>query len=124
MVSQVIMGILPATSGDIIIDSMNIRNHLDEVRKLIGYCPQQNVFLESLTGRQHIQLFGMLKGVHKLFHFLRCKIPSSQIESEVHEILEFLGLTEKADQNVALYSGGMKRKINIGCAMIGKPKGM
>eukprot|EP01083_Nonionella_stella_P069834 186422_1 len=80
-------------------------------RLLAGLCPQEAPLLEKLSAREHITLFGMIKG-----------IPSNQLESIVDELICSLNLGPHADKPVRSLSGGNKRKCCAAIALIGSPR--
>jgi len=81
------------------------------VRRLVGYCPQFDALIDNLTGREHLCLFARIKG-----------IPKTQLYEYVQKIIEKLGIREYADRPAGTYSGGNKRKLSVGIALIGNPK--
>ncbi|KAH3755913.1 ATP-binding cassette sub-family A member 3 [Pelomyxa schiedti] len=108
---SMLTGLLPPTSGDAIIEGLSIRSSMDLIRERIGVCPQHDLLYETLTAREHLILFGSLKG-----------IPSSQINTAVTEMLEAVDLQTSPKQVVKTFSGGMKRKLSLAIALIGDPK--
>ena len=77
----------------------------------MGVCPQHDVLFADLTVAQHLRLFATFKDV-----------PSSRMEQEVQKIINEVGLTEKKDVASKALSGGMKRKLSLGIALIGDSK--
>ena len=84
---------------------------MDQVRQSLGLCPQHNMLFEDLTVREHLVFFGMLKGMSK-----------SDAEEEGAKYIGMLNLEAKKNVNVTTLSGGMKRKVNLGIALIGNSK--
>jgi ATP-binding cassette subfamily A (ABC1) protein 1 len=80
------------------------------VRRLIGYCPQHNALLPKVTVREHLRIFGLIKGVH-----------GAKLEREVKEKIEKMDLIEFADKAAGSLSGGNKRKLCVAIALIGSP---
>jgi hypothetical protein len=77
----------------------------------MGVCPQHDVLFPDLTVEEHLQLYAGLKGV-----------PPSEVAAAVRESIATVGLTEKAKVLSAALSGGMKRKLSVAIALIGKSK--
>lgn len=75
----------------------------------IGYVPQELALYTSLTGRQNLHYWATAVGLSGKAKRERCR-----------ELLELVNLTEKADKPVSSYSGGMKRRLNLACALVGK----
>jgi ATP-binding cassette subfamily A (ABC1) protein 3 len=80
-------------------------------RKKIGYCPQVDPLLDLLTGRETLRMFGRLRG-----------IPEDRLEATVTDLLARLTLIPYADKVTDAYSGGNKRKLSLGIALIGNPR--
>ncbi|MBR5949384.1 MAG: ABC transporter ATP-binding protein [Clostridia bacterium] len=76
-----------------------------------GYVPQELALYESLTGRQNLNYWAAAAGVFMKRRRVR-----------VRYLLELVNLTDKADKPVSSYSGGMKRRLNLACALIGDVK--
>jgi ABC-type multidrug transport system ATPase subunit len=81
---SILCGMIPATSGVVCIGGRDINTQLEWVRKQIGFCPQDNVLIEKLTGRQHLYIFGMMKGMSY-----------SQAKQKANEILKILDLEDR-----------------------------
>ena len=80
-------------------------------RKHIGYCPQVDPLLDLMSGRETLRMFGRLRG-----------IPEDRLEAAVVLLLDRLTLTPHADKVSESYSGGNKRKLSLGIALIGDPR--
>merc|ERR1719167_1572506 len=85
-------------------------NHMDEIRKMTGICPQHDVLFDELTPREHLQYFGRIRGLDE-----------SLLDEEVDHILADISLQDKADSVAEKLSGGQKRKLSVGIALIGDP---
>ncbi|NXL96012.1 ABCAA protein, partial [Alectura lathami] len=82
-----------------------------EIREMIGICPQFNVQFEVLTVKENLKTFAEIKG-----------IKSKEVEQEVQNILEMLDISNVQDTIAEKLSGGQKRKLSIGIAMLGNPQ--
>jgi ATP-binding cassette subfamily A (ABC1) protein 3 len=82
-----------------------------EARKTVGLCPQVDPLLEGMTGRETLSMFARVRGV-----------PRDSVAAEVQSLLELLTLTPHADKTTETYSGGSKRKLSLGIALIGHPE--
>ncbi|KLU62385.1 putative ABC transporter ATP-binding protein YxlF [Peptococcaceae bacterium CEB3] len=106
---KLMVGVLAPTGG-----SIEVFGHKagkgDEVRRMVGYVPQDVALYGSLTGKQNLQFFGSMYG-----------LSGQPLQQSIDEVLEFVGLTEKAGEAVKSYSGGMKRRLNIAAALLHKP---
>ncbi|XP_056361621.1 ATP-binding cassette sub-family A member 10-like isoform X1 [Oenanthe melanoleuca] len=83
----------------------------EEIRGLVGICPQFNSHFEVLTVRENLRTFAEIKG-----------IKSKEVEQEVENILELLDISNIQDTQAEKLSGGQKRKLSIGIAMLGNPQ--
>uniref|UniRef100_A0A674NSB8 ATP binding cassette subfamily A member 3 n=1 Tax=Takifugu rubripes TaxID=31033 RepID=A0A674NSB8_TAKRU len=98
------------TSGDAYIDGYSILRDIKKVRQRIGYCPQFDAVLDHMTGRETLSMYARLRG-----------IPEKYVSSCVENVLRSLLLEPHADKLVRSYSGGNKRKLSAGMALIGGP---
>ncbi|KAH8952939.1 hypothetical protein BDL97_09G111100 [Sphagnum fallax] len=105
---SMLTGLIRPTSGDAKIWGHSIQDNMQNIRRIIGVCPQQNVLFGYLTVKEHLELYASLKGVPKL-----------QTEQTVNEMVINLGLEDKANSRASYLSGGMQRKLQVGLAMIG-----
>eukprot|EP00092_Neocalanus_flemingeri_P060351 GFUD01072319.1.p1 GENE.GFUD01072319.1~~GFUD01072319.1.p1 ORF type:complete len:1563 (-),score=388.51 GFUD01072319.1:54-4385(-) len=108
---SVLTGLYSPSSGSAMINGHSINGSLDKVRESLGLCPQHNMLFEDLTVREHLVFFGMLKGMAK-----------SAAEEESKKYTRMLNLVNKRNVIVTNLSGGMKRKVNLGIALIGDSK--
>ncbi|KAH0815791.1 hypothetical protein GEV33_007000 [Tenebrio molitor] len=106
---SILTGMINATKGTVIINGKDIKKETDQVRKDTGLCPQHNLLFMDLTVREHLKFLAMLKG-------------SDDIDRKIEELLVELGLDEKANSMAYTLSGGMKRKLCLGMALIGDSK--
>uniref|UniRef100_A0A8C4GZK9 ABC transporter domain-containing protein n=1 Tax=Dicentrarchus labrax TaxID=13489 RepID=A0A8C4GZK9_DICLA len=98
------------TSGDAYIDGYSILRDIKKVRQRIGYCPQFDAVLDHMTGRETLSMYARLRG-----------IPEKYVSGCVENVLRSLLLEPHADKLVRSYSGGNKRKLSAGMALIGGP---
>ncbi|MCZ7543632.1 MAG: ABC transporter ATP-binding protein [Anaerolineae bacterium] len=108
---SMISGLLTPTSGDAVIGGYSITQSPMAVKELIGVVPQEIALYPTLTGRQNLRFFGQLYG-----------LGGAELDRRVDEVLEFIDLTEHANVKVEKYSGGMKRRVNIGVGLLHNPK--
>jgi ATP-binding cassette, subfamily A (ABC1), member 3 len=106
-----ITGILKPSRGNAMIYGNNLVNDIDAVRQSLGLCQQFDVLYEMLTVREHLELVCELKDV-----------PRNEVKKEVDETLNVTMLTEHQRKLTKQLSGGMKRKLSLGMALIGKSK--
>ncbi|XP_030646569.1 ATP-binding cassette sub-family A member 3 [Chanos chanos] len=98
------------SSGDAFIDGYSILRDIKKVQQRIGYCPQFDAVLDHMTGRETLSMYARLRG-----------IPEKYVSGCVENVLRSLLLEPHADKLVRSYSGGNKRKLSAGMALIGGP---
>jgi ABC-2 type transport system ATP-binding protein len=103
--------ILRPTSGTAKVNGYDIIKQAKEVRASIGIVFQSRALDDILTGREHLEMHASLYGV-----------PKDVREERIDEILELIALGKKVDEYVKTYSGGMKRRLEIGRGLIHHPK--
>ena len=108
---NILSGILEPTKGAAIIADFDVRRNLDEIKPIIGVCPQEAAVFKFLNARENIELFGNLHG-----------IPKDELEERTDAFLELLGLSDASERKVKGYSGGMLRKLNLIIALISNPR--
>ncbi|MGH0175784.1 UNVERIFIED_CONTAM: hypothetical protein FKN15_071998 [Acipenser sinensis] len=108
---SMLTGLFPPTSGHAYINGYDICQDMTLIRRSLGLCPQHDVLFHSLTVQEHLQFFAQLKGY-----------PRKKTPDEVERILQILNLEDKRQSQSKTLSGGMKRKLSIGIALIGDSK--
>ncbi|NOU79195.1 ATP-binding cassette domain-containing protein [Paenibacillus sp. LMG 31459] len=108
---SMICGLLKADSGEIMIDGLSVREKPLEVKKRIGLVPQELALYENMSAAENVSFFGKLYG-------LRGKL----LKERIQEALEFTGLSDRARDKPSTFSGGMKRRLNIACAIMHRPR--
>ncbi|KAA0056173.1 ABC transporter A family member 1 isoform X7 [Cucumis melo var. makuwa] len=108
---SMLVGLFPPTAGDALVLGKNIITDMEEIRKGLGVCPQNDILFPELTVREHLEIFATLKGVKEDF-----------LERTVVDMVNEVGLADKINTPVNALSGGMKRKLSLGIALIGDSK--
>ena len=108
---RVITTLLPAPPGTVTVLGYDVARHRRQVRRLLGYVPQQLSADGSLTGRENVALFARLFDV-----------PRRERAEAVAGVLEAMGLTEAADRTASTYSGGMIRRLELAQALVSAPR--
>ncbi|KAL3533759.1 hypothetical protein ACH5RR_007280, partial [Cinchona calisaya] len=108
---SMLIGLIPPTSGDALVFGKNILTDMDEIRKWLGVCPQHDILFPDLTVKEHLEIFAIIKGVDE-----------DSLDSIVTEMVDEVGLADKIGTTVKALSGGMKRKLSLGIALIGNSK--
>lgn len=108
---RILITVLPPSAGTATVLGHDVVTEADTVRSLIGYVPQERAVDRFLTGREHLELLG------GLYHLSR-----TDTNARIAELLKLVTLEEHADRVVKTYSGGMKRKLDIACGLLPRPK--
>src|SRR5262245_1844870 len=99
------------TSGDAWVHGKHVVHDVDAARRLLNVAPQEEALYPSLTADENLTFFADLYGV-----------PRAERRRHVAEALEVVGLTSRKDDRVSTYSGGMRRRLNLGCALVSAPR--
>ena len=103
--------LLTPTEGDAIIGGHSITKEPMAVKQIIGIVPQDIALYEDLNARENLEFWGRMYGMR-----------GAALKHRVAEVLEQIGLADKAKQRIKTYSGGMKRRVNIGVGLLHKPR--
>ena len=96
---KILVGIIQEYDGSV---------HMDA--PTLGYVPQEICLEETLTAVSNVHFYGKIHGVR-----------GKELAEQTKKVFEYIGLTDRAKSKVSAYSGGMKRRLNIGCALIHEP---
>ncbi|WP_127540975.1 ABC transporter ATP-binding protein [Paenibacillus illinoisensis] len=107
---SMIAGLLSIDQGEIRLNGISVKERPLEVKRKIGLVPQDLALYEAMTAAENVNFFARLYG-------LRGKL----LKERVQESLEFVGLQDKAKDAPSTFSGGMKRRLNIACAIMHRP---
>jgi ABC-2 type transport system ATP-binding protein len=99
------------TSGDAFVFGRSIIRERRWVERVIGVVPQDIALYPKLTARENLRFFGRMY-----------EVQPNELEARIDELLELVGLAPRADDPVGVFSGGMKRRLNIAVALIHRPR--
>ncbi|XP_045460948.1 ATP-binding cassette sub-family A member 2-like isoform X2 [Harmonia axyridis] len=108
---SMITGMINYKKGKIKVYDHDMKTEEEQVRKLMGLCPQHNLLFNDLTVYEHLILIGGLKGNSM-----------EDVKKEANDLLQVLKLEKKRDLMVSCLSGGMKRKLCLAMAVIGQSR--
>ncbi len=103
--------LLHPDEGDALVLGHSVRKDPMGVKSVLGVVPQEIALYEDMTARENLDFWGKMYGLR-----------GPALKQRVDEVLEVIGLTDRAKDRVGKYSGGMKRRVNIGVALLHKPK--
>lgn len=104
-------GYLPATSGSIQVNGLNVATHSIQVRKMMGYLPEHNPLYQDMYVHEYLHFIG------KVF-----EIPGSKLKSRVAEIIELCGLTPEQNKKIEALSKGYRQRVGLAQALIHNPE--
>lgn len=99
------------TSGDATIGGYSVSRQPMQVRKLIGVVPQDLALYEDLTARENLSFWGQMYD-----------LGGKALDQRIGQVLDQIGLVDHANQRVKTFSGGMKRRVNIGVGLLHQPR--
>ncbi len=103
--------LLRPDGGDALVMGHSIKSNQMGVKSVLGVVPQEIALYNDLSARENLTFWGKMYGLR-----------GAALKKRVDEVLEVIGLTDRARDRVGKYSGGMKRRVNIGVALLHKPK--
>jgi ABC-2 type transport system ATP-binding protein len=107
---SMVCGLLSRDAGTVSLRGRALDTGTIDVKAAIGFVPQEIAVYPDLTARENLRFFGGLYG-----------LSGSALSSRVEDVLETIGLTDRADDRADTYSGGMQRRLNIGLGMLNHP---
>jgi ABC-2 type transport system ATP-binding protein len=108
---SMITGLLEPTSGSITVDGQDLETDTNVVKAKLGLVPQDLALYPTLSARDNLAFFGSIYGLR-----------GKDLRQRVDAMLEIVELTERADEKIETYSGGMKRRVNIAAGLLHQPQ--
>jgi len=108
---MILTTLLKPTSGQALVSGFDVKTQPKQVRQNIGYVQQETTVDEYLTGRENLLLQARLN-----------HIPKDLINQRIDEILELIELSDKQNDSVVTYSGGMRKRLDIAGGLLHRPK--
>ena len=97
--------------GDAWVFGKHVLHDVDAVRRLLNVAPQEEALYPSLTAEENLSFFAELY-----------RVPRAERRRAVADALEVVRLTARKDDRVSTYSGGMRRRLNLGCTLVSSPR--
>jgi ABC-type multidrug transport system ATPase subunit len=106
-------GMRPATAGHVLINNLDLYQHLDSLKQSIGYVPQDDIIHRELTVYRTLYYVARLR--------LSRDVSTAEIDQIVNEVMDVTGLSERRDVPVGQLSGGQRKRVSIAVELITKP---
>lgn len=103
---KALVGLVRPSSGRVLVDGHDLAVAGVEARRLVGYLPQRLSFPDGVSGREAMRLYARLRSV-----------PAAEIDP----LLERVGLSDAASRPAEEYSGGMRQRLGLAVALLGRP---
>jgi len=108
---SIMSGLLSPTSGEVLIAGHSIHARPVDAKRLIGVVPDEIALYSTITARENLAFWGKMYGLR-----------GQKLQQRIDAVLEIAGLTDRANEKVETFSGGMKRRLNIAAGLIHEPK--
>lgn len=108
---NVLCTLLQPDAGQVRIAGFDIHRQADQAKAAIGYVPQELSLFPSLSARDNLAFFGRIY-----------RMDEADLRARIPEVLDLVGLAERANDRVKTFSGGMKRRLNIAIGLVHRPK--
>jgi ABC-2 type transport system ATP-binding protein len=108
---SMICGLLRRDGGEVTVAGASLDRDPGAVKAAIGYVPQDIALYPDLSGAENLRFWGRMQG-----------LSGGELAERVDAVLEVVGLTDRAGDKVADYSGGMQRRLNIAAGLLHRPK--
>jgi ABC-2 type transport system ATP-binding protein len=107
---SMLSGLLEPTQGEAAIMGHSLRSDAEAAKACLGVVPQEIALYPDLSARENLLFWGKMYGLR-----------GTALNQRVNEVLEIIGLADRQKDLLRKYSGGMKRRVNIGAALVHKP---
>jgi len=108
---SIIAGLLSPDSGEVLIEGKQVRSDTDPVKLKIGLVPQDMALYDKLSARDNLTFFAALYS-----------LASAKAKQAIDDVLNLVGLSDRAGDKVETFSGGMKRRLNLAAALLHDPQ--
>lgn len=109
-VISIISSLLKPTKGEIIINGLNLKDNLPQIKQMIGVVSQEIALYDKMTAYENLYYFGRLYDINK-----------KELKQKIDQLLDRLGLLKYKNDKVQSFSGGMKRRINLLAGLLHNP---
>ena len=108
---KILTTLLRPTNGKVTLDGTDIVKHPEAMKNILGYLPQDVAVYPNLTATEFLSYMASMK-----------KVPKADARRQIPELMEMLHLSDSGKKHLSGFSGGMRQRVGIACALLGKPK--
>lgn len=108
---SMISSLVRPTTGDVRLKNESVLKHPEKMRRILGVVPQDIALYMDLTARENLEFFGRIHRIKK-----------NELKDRAENVLDIIGLKDREKDLVKTFSGGMKRRLNIGVALLHEPE--
>lgn len=108
---SMLTSLMKPTSGSFTINGLNFYDNKTELQQIIGVVPQEYALYPTLTAYENLRYFGSMYGIQ-----------GKKLKESIDKHLEIMGLSKFANKRTAMFSGGMKRRVNLIAGILHRPK--
>jgi len=108
---SIIAGLLSPDSGEVLIEGKQVKSDTDPVKLKIGLVPQDMALYDKLSARDNLIFFAALYS-----------LAGAKAKQALDDVLNLVGLSDRAGDKVETFSGGMKRRLNLAAALLHDPQ--
>jgi ABC-2 type transport system ATP-binding protein len=108
---SLVCGLLKPDGGNVVVAGTNFWSDPQAARRIMGVVPQEVAIYDELSGRENLEFWGRIAGLGR-----------REARGRANELLEALSLVDRGNDPVKKYSGGMRRRVNLGCALMHRPR--
>jgi ABC-2 type transport system ATP-binding protein len=108
---SMVCGLLSRDGGEVLVGGRPMDVGATEAKAMIGFVPQDLAIYPDLSARENLRFFGRLQ-----------RLGGRELDGRVDEVLDLIGLADRARDRTDSFSGGMKRRLNIGIGLLHRPK--
>jgi ABC-2 type transport system ATP-binding protein len=108
---SMIAGLLERDGGEVLVDGEPMTTHATNAKSALGYVPQDLAIYPDLSANENLVFFARLYGMS-----------TADAKQRSKEVLDVIGLSERAGDQTKTYSGGMKRRLNVGIGLLHRPR--